>query len=188
MESHTDTPRPLCTRAIPIDPAVRSSESLFLTESSGLTASPSRRLLFVGLWPAPGPVARRMGVPAGTELLVRRRLMLIDGIPVRLACSFFLAGSPESDELERQAFIAGGLQRLFEAHGRRFGRAEETLDARHPQAAERALLEMKPDGVVVELLRTSFDQDERPVHTLRSACVAERHRFIVGQMPGDGSF
>lgn len=178
----------LVTRAIPTDPAVRSSESLFLTESGSQDGTPSRKLLFTGSAPAPAGVARLFRVEEGAELLARRRLMSVDGVPVRLAVSWFSLDGPEASELAAGGWIEGGLQQLFDRHGRRFGKADETLVGRLPSTEESGLLEIDRSEPVVEILRTSYDTSGRPVHSLQTICAAGRHVFVVRQLPGDSSF
>jgi DNA-binding GntR family transcriptional regulator len=175
-------------RAIPTDPAVRSSESLFLTESAGQAGRPSRKLLSSGLFPAPAAVAARMGVEPGDDLLTRRRLMLVDDVPVRAAVSYFLPVTPETADLAGDTFIEGGLQAIYERHGRRFGRAEETLVARLPSPDEVRLLDLAEGEPVVEILRTSYDNEGTPVHTLQTICAASRHVFEVRQPADDSIF
>lgn len=172
-------------RAIPTDPAVRSSESLFLTET-GNQGTPSRRLVEVGITHPPDHIAEAMG--ASTTLIVRRRLMSVNGIPVRIANSYFPAGAPESADLLADGFIKGGLQKLFERYGRRFGRSRETLTARPPSEQECQMLELAPRDPVVQIVRTSYDPDGKPVHSLETICAASRHLFVVTQLPGDCVF
>jgi GntR family transcriptional regulator len=172
----------LVERAIPTDPAVRSSDSLFLTETHN-QGDATRSLLEVAVVTPPPPIAERMG-PG--ETIVRRRLMSVDGVPVRLANSYFPASAPEAAALKAGDFIDGGLQKLFEA--RRFGTATETLVARPPTAQERQLLELEPDEPVVQIVRTSFDNLGTAVHTLETICAACRHVFVVNQLPGDSAF
>ncbi|HEX2052937.1 MAG TPA: UTRA domain-containing protein, partial [Actinomycetota bacterium] len=150
--------------------------------------APSRKLLSSGLSAALPEVAARMGVEAGADVLTRRRLMSIDGVPVRLAVSYFLPEASEAAELSGGTFLQGGLQQLFDRHGRRFGRAEETLVARIPATEEAQLLQIDSADPVVELLRTSYDDAGRAVHTLQTICAASRHIFVVRQMPGDAVF
>jgi len=178
----------LVHRAIPTDPAVRASSSLFLTETKGQSGTASRKLLFSGLSPAASPIALRMGVEEGTQLLTRRRLMAMDGVPIRLAVSYFRPDIPEAADLSGDAFLEGGLQELFDRHGRTFGRAEETLVARMPSPEEAGLLAIQPDEPVAEIVRTSFDDSGEPVHTLQTICAASRHVFVIRQRPEDRVF
>lgn len=121
-------------------------------------------------------------------MLIRRRLMLVDGVPLRIATSYFLPNAPEADELSGDSFLGTGLQELFERHGRIFGRAEETLVARMPSDEEAELLAITVEEPVVEIARTSFDAGGEPVHTLQTICVAGRHLFDVRQLDGDRVF
>jgi DNA-binding GntR family transcriptional regulator len=129
-----------------------------------------------------------MGVAPGADLLTRRRLMSVDEVPLRIATSYFLPGDPETADLSTDGFIEGGLQEMFERHGRVFGRAEETLVARLPTSEESELLAIQPAEPVVEILRTSFDAGGGPVHTLQTICAASRHVFVVGQPSEDRVF
>jgi GntR family transcriptional regulator len=178
----------LVHRAVPTDPAVRSSSSLFLTEAAGQQGSASRRLLFSGLSPAPEGIAERMGVSPGDDLLTRRRLMSVDEVPLRIATSYFLPDAPEAEELSGDSFLGAGLQDLFERNGRKFGRAEETLVARLPSADEARVLQISAGEPVVEIVRTSLDSADKPVHTLQTICAASRHVFVVRQVDGDEAF
>lgn len=188
MDPNHDPPRVLVHRAIPTDPLVRSSESLFLTETAGQAGTPSRTLLFAGPSPAPPAIAAIMNVQPGEDLVTRRRLMLVDGVPVRLAVSYFRADTPEADELSRTSFIEGGLQVIYDRYGRRFGRSRETLVARRPTPEEMNLLNLDPADPVVDIVRTSFDAENQPVHTLQTICAAGRHVFVIKQPPEDHAF
>ncbi len=179
---------PLVQRAIPTDPAVRSSSSLFLTETAGQAGEATRQLLFSGPAPAHPSVVELMGVEPGEQVLSRRRLMLVDGVPVRIATSYFLPEAPEAAELTGDDFVPGGLQELFERHGRVFARAAETLVARLPAGDEAELLAIDPAEPVVEIVRSSYDREGQPVHTLQTICAASRHVFVIGQPPEDEAF
>lgn len=176
-------------RALPTDPSVRSAESLYMAETAGQGGfAPGRTLLGVARVPAPAHVSGIMGLPAGTPVIVRTRLMSAGDVPVRISHSYFPASAPESGELLSAAFLPGGLQAMFERYGRRFGRAEETLVARMPTAWERQTLGLDPCVPVVRVLRTSYDQQAAAVHILESICAADRHVFTVTQAEGDRVF
>jgi GntR family transcriptional regulator len=172
-------------RAIPTDPSVRSSESLFLTETAKQSGLATRELLGVETIAPPAHLAELIGPD---EVIVRRRLMSVDGVPVRISNSYFPASAPEAQALAGQTFIEGGLQQLFESHGRRFGHARETLTARPPSPEEAELLELHDEIPVVHIVRAAFDAEGRMVHTLESICAADKHVFVVTQMPGDEAF
>ncbi|MDQ4149505.1 MAG: UTRA domain-containing protein [Actinomycetota bacterium] len=145
-------------------------------------------MLFIGTAPSPQNVAERMEVEAGAELFVRRRLMYVDGVPVRVATSYFLVSDAEATPLEEPDFLPQGLQEILEQMGKRFGRAEETLIARAATPGEARVLELDASASVVEILRTSYDSEGAPVHTLETICAAERHVFRVRQFPDDRAF
>jgi len=172
-------------RAIPTDPSVRSSESLFLTETTGQAGEATRELLGVETIARPDHLAEL--IDSG-EVIVRRRLMSVDGVPVRISNSYFPASAPEAQILGSERFMEGGLQKLFESHGRRFGHARETLTARPPTAEEADLLKLREGVAVVHIVRASFDADATMVHTLESICAADKHVFVVNQLPGDQAF
>jgi GntR family transcriptional regulator len=172
-------------RAIPANPSARSSESLFLTESKSQGVDARRELLAVETIDTPDPIAHLVETD---QVIVRRRLMSVHGIPVRISNSYFPAGCPESETLASPDFIAGGLQQLFEKHGRRFGHARETLTARLPNRSEAELLQIAGNVPVVHIVRASFDAAGDAVHILESICAADKHVFVVTQMPGDTVF
>jgi GntR family transcriptional regulator len=172
-------------RALPTDPSVRSSESLFLTESEGQGSKATRQLLGVETIETPDPIAHLVETD---QVIVRRRLMSVSGVPVRISNSYFPADIPESETLRTHDFIPGGLQQLFEKHGRRFGHARETLTARPPNRSEARLLQIDDRVPVVHIVRASFDTEGGAVHILESICAADKHVFAVTQMPGDETF
>lgn len=176
-------------RALPTDPAVRGSASLFVTEAERQGIRADRRMLYVGPEPATAPVAEALGVAAGADVLARRKLLLANGVPVRVATSFFrldlFGGTPIA---EAGDFVRPSLQSAIEALGYRFGHAEEYLVARPPGETEAETLRLDPGEWVVEVLRTSFATDGTPVHTLQTVCAASRHVFPIGQVAGADEF
>ncbi|MFC7645392.1 UTRA domain-containing protein [Streptosporangium lutulentum] len=81
-------PRVVVRRALPTDPAVRASASLFMTESAKQGVRPGRRMLYVGAEPAADHIASALRVEPGTDVLARRKLLLADDVPVRIATSY----------------------------------------------------------------------------------------------------
>lgn len=179
---------PIVERSLPTDPAVRSSPSLYLTEAERQGVTGSRRMLYVGTEACPSHVAARLTVTAGDPVLVRRKLMLADDVPMRIATSYFPAALAEDTRLTAPDFVPGGLQGVLEDLGFRFGRAEETLTARLATPAEVETLDLAAGAPVVQVLRSSYDTSSAHLHTLETICAADRHVFRVQQVTGNDAF
>lgn len=181
-------PRVLVRRALPTEPAVRASASLFMTEAERQGIRPGRRMLYVGPEPASGHVAAALRVEPGTEVLARRKLLLADDVPVRIATSYFRLDVFGDTPLAAPDFVRPSLQAGIEALGHRFGHAEEHLVARPPTGFEAVTLELDPGEWVVQILRAGYGDDGTPVHTLETVCAASRHVFPVAQVTGADEF
>ncbi|WP_245966929.1 GntR family transcriptional regulator [Sphaerisporangium album] len=182
------TPRVLVRRSLPTEPAVRASASLFVAEAERQGVRASRRMLYVGPEPAGDRVAAALRVEPGTDVLARRKLLLADDVPVRVATSYFRLDLFGGTPLCEPGFVRPSLQAGIEALGHRFGRAEEELVARPPAANEAETLDLAPGEWVVQILRTSFDTAGTPIHTLETVCAASRHVFPVIQVSGADEF
>jgi len=181
-------PKILVQRALPTPPVVRGSVSLFLVEAEKQGLTPDRRMLYVGTEPASEHIAVCLRVEPGENIVARRKLMSANGIPVRIATSFFRANLFGETRIAEPEFVRPSLQAALEALGYRFGHAGEHLTARRPTAFERQTLELDPDEWVVEILRTSYSVEDTPVHALETICAASRHLFPIGQVAGTDEF
>ncbi|POM26236.1 HTH-type transcriptional repressor DasR [Actinomadura rubteroloni] len=181
-------PRVLVQRALPTDPATRGSVSLFLVEAERQGIRPDRRMLYVGLEPASEHVAACLRVDAGDEIVARRKLMLANDVPVRIATSYFRADLFAQTRLAEPEFVKPSLQAAIEALGYTFGHAEETLTARPATRFEADTLELDPGEWVVQVLRASYSTEGTPIHTLETICAATRHIFPIGQVGGLDEF
>ncbi|GAA3135344.1 GntR family transcriptional regulator [Streptosporangium carneum] len=181
-------PRVTVRRALPTQPAVRGSASLFMTEAGAQGIRPSRRMLHVGPEPASDHVAAALRVEPGTEVLARRKLLLADDVPVRIATSYFRLDVFGGTPICAPDFVRPTLQAGIEALGHRFGHAEEHLVARPPVGFEAETLLLDPGEWVVQVLRASYGDDGTPVHTLETVCAASRHVFPIAQVTGADEF
>jgi GntR family transcriptional regulator len=121
-------------------------------------------------------------------VIARRKLMLANDVPVRVATSFFRADLFADTRMAEPEFVKPTLQAGLEALGYRFGHAEETLTARPPTRFEAEVLELDPGEWVVQVLRASYSTEDTPVHTLETICAATRHVFPIGQVAGVDEF
>nr|SBO98974.1 Transcriptional regulator, GntR family [Nonomuraea gerenzanensis] len=181
-------PRVLVRRALPTEPAVRGSASLFLSEAQRQGLKAGRRMLYVGLEPAGDQVAACLRVEPGTDVVARRKMMTANDVPVRVATSYFRADLFGGTRLAEPEFVRPSLQSALVALGHAFGRAEETLTARPPTGFERETLELDPGEWVVQVLRASYSTEDVPVHVLETICAASRHVFSIAQVAGHDEF
>jgi len=186
--SAAPVPRVLVQRALPTEPAVRGSLSLFLVEAERQGIQADRRMLFIGSEAATEHVAAALRVQPGDDVVARRKLMLANAVPVRIATSFFRADLFGGTRMAEPEFVRPSLQAGIEDLGYRFGRAEETLTARAPTAFEREALELEGGEWVVQVLRASYSTEDTPIHVLETICAASRHVFTIGQVAGADEF
>ena len=145
-------------------------------------------MLYVGPEPASEPIATALGLQPGAAVLARRKLLLAEDVPVRVATSFFRLDLFDGTPLCAPGFVRPSLQAAITALGHRFGHAEERLLARVPSDAEAATLRLDPGEWVVEILRVGYAGDGTPIHALETICAATRHVFPITQVTGADEF
>jgi GntR family transcriptional regulator len=136
--------------------------------------------------PCPQDVAERLGIDAGTVVLVRDRLLKAEGEPPALIS---LSWHPDwiADQIPDLADPAkGGMKGMHEALGLRL-RFEDVYSSRRPTDAERERLELRPGDVVTEVRGTTYDQDDRPLYAIHHVAAGHRIEFAVayGDVPGN---
>jgi GntR family transcriptional regulator len=129
-----------------------------------LAARYRQQLTEVGRSPAPPEVADAFGVPAGTELVVRRHLVRTQDAPVEVGASWLLPGDALGTSLERmEAFGRPLYQEVEEVSGRRYATATDQVTARLPSREEAELLQIRPDTPVLHLLHVAYDARHRAI-------------------------
>lgn len=187
--SETRAPRVLVQRALPTDPAIRGSVSLYLVEAERQGIRADRKMLYIGLEPASEHIAACLRVNPGQDVVARRKLMLADDVPVRVATSYFRADLFGHTRMAEPEFVRPTLQAALGDLGYMFGRAEEHLIAREPTGFERETLDLdEPGEWVVQVVRVSYSSEDTPVHALETICAATRHIFPIGQVAGSDEF
>jgi GntR family transcriptional regulator len=183
-------PRPqvIVHRALPSAPGQSGAAGAFVTAAERQGLHPGIRILFVGAEPASEHVATCLRIQTGDEVVVRRRMILADDVPVRLITSYFRADLFAGTCVARPELIEPSLQECLEGLGHTFGHAEETLVARPATRSETDALELDQGEWAVQVLRASYSGDDTPVHTLESVCAASRHIFTVSQAGGSQEF
>jgi DNA-binding GntR family transcriptional regulator len=184
----TPVPRVLVRRSLPTEPSIRGSLSLFLVEAERQGIRADRRMLYIGLEPANEHIAACLRVEPDDEVVARRKLMLANDVPVRIATSYFRADLFGQTRMVEPEFVRPSLQAVLQDLGYTFGRAEETLVTRRATPFERETLDLDADEWMVQILRASYSTEGTPVHTLETICAATRHIFPIGQVAGVDEF
>lgn len=164
------------------------SMSLYRVEAERQGIKGDLRMLYVGLEPASDHVAACLHVEPNSDVVARRKLMMANDVPVRIATSYFRADLFGDTRMSEPEFVRPSLQSAIEDLGYRFGHAEENLTARPPTEFERATLELESGEWIVQVLRTSYSTEDTPIHALETICAATRHVFPIGQVAGADEF
>lgn len=129
-----------------------------------LAARYRQQLIEVGRSPAPGEVADIFGVPAGTELVVRRHLVRTQDAPVEVGASWLRPVDADDTSLARmEAFGRPLYQEVEEVTGRIYKTASDQVTARLPTRDECEILQIRPDTPVLHLVHVAYDGDHRPI-------------------------
>lgn len=154
-----------------------SGKPIFDTEAIEQGQVPSRRMLEVGRTRVPGDVAEWLQIPAGSEVVVRRRLQSLDGEPVVLSASYFPLWLAADTRLESPGALPEGPDGLIEGLGHRFARGIEIFRARMPLPEEARALQLDPGIPVVRMLHVDYDPEGRPLQVADDLYVGDRHEF-----------
>jgi GntR family transcriptional regulator len=146
-----------------------------------------QRIVEVATTGAPADIAALLDLDEGAPVVVRRRVLLVDGEPAQLADSYYPADLAAGTALLSNARIRGGAASVIEDQlGRRIARFVEELSGRMPTPAEARELRLPPGVPVVRALRTAYDSEGGPVEVLDSRIPMDRHtlRYEIEVPPG----
>ncbi|MFB7707934.1 UTRA domain-containing protein [Streptomyces sp. NPDC056105] len=125
--------------------------------------SGTQRILSAGEEPAPLAVASALGLLAGTAVVVRQRLILLDGQPIELAYSYWPTEVAAGSALAGTGRIRGGAVSLLADLGYHPDTVDEDVQTRPPTRAEAEALQLADNSEwVLTLTRTIATPDSRP--------------------------
>ncbi|MFD6973015.1 GntR family transcriptional regulator [Streptomyces sp. NPDC059949] len=122
-----------------------------------------QRILHAGEVTASAEVARMLGLAAGETVVVRRRLIELDGEPVELRDTYYPADVAVGTALAAARKIRGGAVTLLADLGYAGVHVVENITARMPEASEQQQLRLGPVEPVLQLARTTYDSADRPI-------------------------
>jgi GntR family transcriptional regulator len=144
-------------------------------EAQGKTA---RQVSTVDELPADGEVAAHLGIQAGTPVVVRRRIMYADDEPLQFGDSYYPVDIVRDSKIMNPADIAEGTDQVLEDLGHVPTRYEDEITWRMPAPDETDKLAIAAGTPVGRLLRTTFDQNERPIEVYIVILPADRHVLL----------
>ncbi len=164
-----------------------SGKPEFDTEAIAQGQVPSRRMLVVGRGPAPADIAAWLGTDPGQEVVIRKRLQLLDDVPAVISTSYYPLWVAEGTRLESADALPEGPDNLIEQLGHRFARGMELLQARMPTPDEVRTLELNPGVPVVRMLHLDYDSDGRTLQVADDLYAADQHEFAFEWTEPDGA-
>jgi GntR family transcriptional regulator len=151
----------------------------------------SQRLREVAEVEPPGTVAAALKVAAGESVVVRRRVMLLDGQPVELTDSYYPSAIAQGTRLAEHRKIPGGAPTLLAELGHEMRHVDEDVSARLATDDEQQLLELAAPEPVIVLFRTSTTGDGVPVEvsvmTMLAAGRHLRYQLTIGGEDGQAA-
>ncbi|MFJ4032287.1 GntR family transcriptional regulator [Streptomyces griseoluteus] len=136
-----------------------------------------QRIVHVGEVPASDEVAALLGVAVGEAVVVRRRVIELDGLPVELTDTYYPTAIARGTRLAERGKIPGGAVTLLAELGHRGVRVREDVTARMPDPDERETLRLDTGEPVLRLNRVTLDEVGQPIQTDLIVMPAHRQRL-----------
>ncbi|MFE9428264.1 GntR family transcriptional regulator [Kitasatospora sp. NPDC006697] len=155
-----------------------AGKAAYLAEAEQSGGTPSVNVLYVGPVDAPADIAERLGLPAGSQVLARKRRYFRDGTPTEEATSY-LPWDVVKDipEMFAENPGGGGIYARLEEHGHRLAEFTETVQARLATKAETSALALSPGAPVIRLVRNAMTDAGRVVEVCDTLMAADQ--FIL---------
>ncbi|MFJ3215791.1 GntR family transcriptional regulator [Kitasatospora sp. NPDC086801] len=152
-----------------------AGKAAYLAEAETSGGIPSVTVLFVGPTAAPPAIADRLGLPAGTQVLARKRRYFRDGVPTEEATSY-LPWDVVKDipEVFAENPGGGGIYARLEEHGHSLVEFTESVRARLATKPETKALTLSPGAPVIHLVRDAITADGRVVEVCDTVMAADQ--------------
>ena len=134
--------------------------------------SGTQRLLAASVVAAPSDVSIALELGRDDRVVLRSRLMYLDGRPVELADSYYPLDVAAGTPLAEAGKIRGGAVAVLAASGHAPAEVFEQVTARRPNAAEAELLQVEQGESLLVLTRTNRDSAGRAVEFAVNRMVA----------------
>jgi GntR family transcriptional regulator len=133
-------------------------------------------VLSVGPEPIPDHVAQKMDIPAGSDVLVRRRRYQVEERWMMVSNSYIPLDLAAGTQIAEPHPGPGGIWKRLEELGHAPVSTPETLASRQATDEEARLLEIEPGSPVLEILRMASTAEGRVVDLSEMAAVPRYFR------------
>ncbi|WP_046775602.1 GntR family transcriptional regulator [Streptomyces yangpuensis] len=142
-------------------PRAAGAGDAWAEEAAGAGHRGTQRIVHAGEAAATAGVASMLGLAEGSPVVVRRRVIELDGEPTELTDTYYPVEIAAGTALAATAKISGGAVTLLAALGHTGVRVVENVTARPPTAEEREQLRLGAGEPVLQLARTTYDAADR---------------------------
>ncbi|MEU7567458.1 UTRA domain-containing protein [Streptomyces fradiae] len=146
-----------------VTPRAEGQGDAWAEEAAARGREGTQRILFAGEVPAAEEPAALLGLAAGEPVVVRRRIIELDGRPCELTDTYYPVGIARGTPLAATAKIRGGAAALLARLGHTGSRVIEDVTAGLPTPEERDRLELASGQPVLRLARQILDARDRPI-------------------------
>ncbi|MGV9339580.1 GntR family transcriptional regulator [Streptomyces sp. NPDC003688] len=160
-----------------LTPHMQGQSDAWSAEAAARGGKGGQRIVHAGEVAASEEVAGLLGLAEGAAVVVRRRVIELDGTPCELTDSHYPVDIARGTPLAERGKIPGGAVTLLARLGHRGVRVREDVTARMPGAEECELLRMAPDEPVLLLSRVTLDDTGRAVQADLMVMPARRQRL-----------
>jgi GntR family transcriptional regulator len=156
----------------------------FTEETIGRGQTPSSRTLILRREPADPRLSARLGLRKGDDVVLLRRLRLIDGSPVAIQ-QVYLPAQFVPGLIERTEPIESLYQLLADTYDNVPANALESYTPTHLSPDQARLLETRPRALAFRSVRTTSDQRGRTVEFTTSWFRADKYevRLVLSRGP-----
>ncbi|MFJ9886516.1 GntR family transcriptional regulator [Streptomyces sp. NPDC091287] len=153
----------------------KAGKAAYLAEAEQSGGKPSVTVLFIGPTEAPAEIAERLGVPAGSQVLARKRRYFREGVPTEEATSYIPWDVAKNiPEMFAENPGGGGIYARLEEHGQILAEFSETVRARLATKAEASALALSPGSPVIHLVRNAETESGRVVEVCDTIMAADQ--------------
>jgi GntR family transcriptional regulator len=164
-----------------------SGKPIFDTIAIAQGQAPSRQMLHIGRMAASAEAAKWLQVAPSEEVVIRKRLQLLDGEPAVISTSYYPLWIAADTRLESPKALPEGPDVLIEGLGYHFSRGVEVFQARMPTPEEARLLRLAPGIPIVRMWDVDYDVEGRTLQAAEDLYAGDRHEFVYEWSEGDAS-